>query len=129
MSDDKVIEVFSKNLIRLLNKKDKNQYELAEYMGVSRQTITNYVKGYNLPRMDKVDKIAEFFGVSRDDLLSDTNKMKSPTERIIEILGEDVISANTGINVNDYSQEQLEQIADRLLDYARFIGADKKMDK
>lgn len=129
MSDDKVREIFSNNLIRLLNKKDRNQYELADYMGVSSQTITNYVRGYNLPRMDKVDKIAKFFGVSRDDLLSEQNKTTTPKERIIEILGEDVISANTGINVNDYTDEELNQIADRLLEYARFLGNDKKLDK
>lgn len=62
---------FSRNLKRLLNKTNKNQSELADYLGVSNQTITNYIKGYNAPRMDKVDKIANFFNVDRDELLSD----------------------------------------------------------
>lgn len=62
-------KTFSNNLSRLLNEHEKSQYELANYLDVSNQTITNYVKGYNSPRMDKVDKIASFFGVSRIELL------------------------------------------------------------
>lgn len=128
--DNNISKIFSKNLIRLLNKQNKNQNELANYIGVSGQTITNYVKGYNLPRMDKVDKIASFFKVSRDDLLTEEIiNNQTPQQRVIDLLGEDVVSANTGININDFTEEELDQIADRLLEYARFLANDKKLDR
>lgn len=66
----KIQDIFSKNLKNLLESKNKTQLELAKYIGVSNTTINNYVKGYNMPRMDKIDKICEFFNVDRSDLIS-----------------------------------------------------------
>lgn len=69
-------EIFKKNLNNLLNEYNKTQIELANYLGVSNTTINNYVKGYNTPRMDKIDKIAEFFDVDRSTLISANNNSK-----------------------------------------------------
>jgi transcriptional regulator len=41
---------------------------------VSTTSVNNWVKGYNTPRMDKIDKICEFFGVNRENLLSEEFK-------------------------------------------------------
>ncbi len=77
-SNNNIQKTFSKNLKKLLDERQATQLELAQYIGVSNTTINNYVKGYNMPRMDKVDKICEFFGVSRSALISeavDKNKI------------------------------------------------------
>lgn len=71
MEDKSIQETFSKNLKKLLNERDKTQLELAKSIGVSNTTINNYVMGYNMPRMDKVDKICSFFGIKRSDLISE----------------------------------------------------------
>lgn len=70
MSEKEIQRIFSENLKRLFYKQDKTQIELAKYLGVSNTTVNNYVKGYNMPRMDKIDGICRFFGVSRSDLIS-----------------------------------------------------------
>lgn len=127
--NNNINKIFSENLRRLLNEKNATQLDLANYINVSNTTINNYVKGYNMPRMDKVDDIAKFFNVRREDLITEENQPTSPKERIIRLLGEEVVSANTGININDFTDEELNQIADRLLEYARFLGHEKRMDK
>ena len=71
MSEKEIQRIFSENLKRLFYKQDKTQIELAKYLGVSNTTVNNYVKGYNMPRMDKIDGICRFFGISRSDLISD----------------------------------------------------------
>ena len=127
--NNNINKIFSENLRRLLNEKNATQLDLANYINVSNTTINNYVKGYNMPRMDKVDDIAKFFNVRREDLITEENQPTSPKERVIRLLGEEVVSANTGININDFTDEELNQIADRLLEYARFLGHEKRMDK
>lgn len=127
--NNNINKIFSENLRRLLNKKNATQLDLANYINVSNTTINNYVKGYNMPRMDKVDDIAKFFNVRREDLITEENQPISPKERVIRLLGEEVVSANTGININDFTDEELNQIADRLLEYVRFLGHEKRMDK
>ena len=63
--------IFSNNLRYYLKLKNKTQLDLANAIGVSNTTINNYVKGYNAPRMDKVDKICKYLGISRSDLIED----------------------------------------------------------
>ena len=64
-------DIFVNNLKYYLNLRGKSQTELANYLGVSKATITNYINGVNLPRMDKVDKICQFLFINRSDLLED----------------------------------------------------------
>ena len=59
----------AKNITRLLEKKNKNQFDLADYMGVSQPTVSNWCQGVKLPRMDKIDEICKFFNVSRSTLM------------------------------------------------------------
>lgn len=94
MNSKNAKDIFSKNLNKLLESHNKTQIELANYIGVSNTTINNYVKGYNAPRMDKIDKIAEFFDVERSSLINnnndnlsiDTSKNKQLTEDELKIL-------------------------------------------
>lgn len=71
--------IFSDNLKYYLKLNNKTQLDLANAIGVSNTTINNYVKGYNAPRMDKVDKICKYLGVSRSDLIEE--KIKDKTQK------------------------------------------------
>lgn len=64
-------DIFVRQLKYYLNLRKKSQTDLAKYIGVSNGTITNYVNGTNMPRMDKIDKICEFLLINRSDLLED----------------------------------------------------------
>ena len=69
--EPKIRRTFAHNLRIYLSLRKKNQRELANYVGVSGTTVTNWVKGYKMPRMDKIDKICQFLTINRDDLLSE----------------------------------------------------------
>lgn len=60
---------FSDNLQELRKFHNLSQEELAEKIGVSRQTLSKYETGESLPDIEKCAAIANFFGVSVDDLL------------------------------------------------------------
>ena len=68
MDYDDVKIIFKENLNYYLDLRDKTQLELSKYIGVSNTAVNNWVNGYTAPRMDKVDKICEFLGVTRSDL-------------------------------------------------------------
>ena len=66
---------FADNLIELRKYHDLAQEELAEKIGVSRQTLSKYETGESLPDIEKSKLLADAFGVSIDDLISyDKNK-------------------------------------------------------
>ena len=47
-----------------------SQEDLAEKIGVSRQTLSKYETGESLPDIEKCRMLADVFGVSIDDLIS-----------------------------------------------------------
>ena len=64
-------EIFSKNLSRYLAESGKTQKEVAAAIGVSTGTFCDWVKQRSYPRMDKVQRLAEFFGISKSDLVEE----------------------------------------------------------
>ncbi|TYP56803.1 helix-turn-helix domain-containing protein [Thermosediminibacter litoriperuensis] len=66
------------------------QQELAQYLGVSQKTISNYEKGERSPDPETLKKIADYFDVTVDYLLGRSNhrqltrKDERDIEKIIE---------------------------------------------
>jgi len=92
MSENEQRAVFSKNLNRYLSISEKNQKEVADAIGVSPQTFNTWCKGIALPRMSKVQLLADYFGVQKSDLLEekhDTYYLNPETAQIAQRIYED----------------------------------------
>ena len=61
----------SENIKRLRSNAGLTQAKLAEMVGVTRATVTQWETGWSQPRMGAVEKLAEVFGVSMAELVSD----------------------------------------------------------
>lgn len=62
--------MFHDNLVSLRKIHQMSQEELADKIGVSRQTISKYETGDALPDIEKCRALAEVFDVSMDDLVN-----------------------------------------------------------
>lgn len=62
--------MFSDNLIQLRKMKSMSQEDLAEQLGVSRQTLSKWETGESLPDIEKCRLLAELFEVTLDDLVN-----------------------------------------------------------
>lgn len=63
--------IFAKNLKKYLDRAEKNQTDLQKYMGVSSSTASDWMRGVKMPRMDKVQSIANWLHVQKSDLLEE----------------------------------------------------------
>ena len=64
--------IFGKNLSRLIDDSpNKTRSDLAKALDVSASSISYWCSGEKMPRMDKVELIAQFLGVSKSDLLEE----------------------------------------------------------
>ncbi len=62
--------MFKDNLIQLRKIYNMSQEELADKLGVTRQTVSKYETGESLPDIEKCAAIAAVFGVTIDDLIN-----------------------------------------------------------
>lgn len=61
--------MFAENLVALRKVHAMSQVELAERIGVSRQTLSKYETGESLPDIEKCKARADVFGITVDDLI------------------------------------------------------------
>lgn len=83
---------FSENLRRLRKAKDIKQDALAEAMNVPRQTVSKWENGTAMPDFKKLNALAEYFGVTMDELLGFSN------------------DKNNNDNINDYTKEYINEL-------------------
>ena len=70
--------MFKDNLLELRKLNNMSQEELADKIGVSRQTLSKYETGESLPDIEKCRQLADVFSVTVDDLISyETNAEES----------------------------------------------------
>ena len=62
---------FGDKLIELRKKNGYSQEELAEKLGVSRQSVSKWESNNTYPETDKIIQIANLFDCSMDDLIND----------------------------------------------------------
>lgn len=67
--------MFSDNLLYLRNLKGLSQEQVAEAVGISRQSYSKWEQGDTFPDIDKCDKLANFYGVTIDSLIHSDEKI------------------------------------------------------
>ena len=72
-------EIFARNLSRYLQRSGKSQREMADIMGVSSSTFNDWANGRKYPRIDKIEFMANYFGIKKSDLIEE-EKESSPNE-------------------------------------------------
>ena len=60
--------MFKDNLVQMRKLSQLTQEDIAEKLGVTRQSVAKWESGESIPDLDKCKQLAEIFGVSLDDL-------------------------------------------------------------
>ena len=72
--------ILADKIIDLRKKQGWSQEELAEQLGVSRQSVSKWESGMSVPDLNKIIAMSELFGVSTDYLVKDTLEEPTPSE-------------------------------------------------
>lgn len=67
-------EVMSKNLKYYIEKSGKDRRTLAEIWGFPYSTVTEWLNGKKYPRIDKIEIMADYFGILKSDLIEEKTK-------------------------------------------------------
>ena len=69
------------NLRRLLAERNWQQKDLAERTGIHKSSICKYMNGTGDPTFDKLDRLADGFGVPVSELFVDSYRENNPTKQ------------------------------------------------
>ncbi|TER96786.1 helix-turn-helix domain-containing protein [Staphylococcus epidermidis] len=64
-------EILSKNLKNLLERKGKTQTDMAKDLDLKESTVSSWVNAVKYPRRDKIELLADYFGVMPSDITED----------------------------------------------------------
>ena len=98
--------VMSANLKYYMKEKGINSKELSRIIDVPYTTVLSWVKGEYYPRIDKIEKMSEYFGVLKSDLIED--KKQKPTVSELSERKKDFIKRVEAMT--DEQLDRLEQI-------------------
>ena len=88
-------EVFAKNLRYYMESRGKNQKELAEIVGVSAPTMNDWLKAKKYPRIDKIDMLADYFGILKSDLIEEKTEEHREMQKKNDALSDIIVELRT----------------------------------
>jgi len=82
-------EVMAKNIQHYMDKHEKSRHDMCEALGVKYTTFTDWVKGNSYPRIDKIELMANYFGIAKADLVESHNSTTNIRKKgvTINVLG------------------------------------------
>lgn len=72
--------IFSRNLNSFIERSGKTQKEIADDLNINPQTLNSWCTGNALPRMPRIQLLADYFGVAKSALIDDVSSQLSIKE-------------------------------------------------
>ena len=129
MSDELQKKIFSENLNRLLQGREKTQSEVAKEIDVSPQTFNTWTQGIAIPRMGKIQRLADYFHIEKSALLDKASQEQTYYANPETAKVAQEIFDNSDLRIlfdaaKDSSPEQLKLAAEMLRQFKKTSGED-----
>lgn len=85
--------IFASNLQKYMDLNGKTRRDLSDDLGFSYYTVTDWVKAKKYPRMDKVEMLADYFGILKSDLIEEP--MTKEKEKDNDIMTDIIVRMRT----------------------------------
>lgn len=85
MSDLGNKRIMANNIQYYMDMLGKSRSDVCEAIGVKYTTFTDWVKGNTYPRIDKIELMANYFGISKSDLVESQEKTYYQDESTVTI--------------------------------------------
>lgn len=88
-------ETMSKNLKYYIERSGKDRKELAEIWGFPYSTVTEWINGRKYPRIDRIEIMADYFGILKSDLIEEKSEEHREMQEKNDILANVIIRLRT----------------------------------
>lgn len=80
MEELSIREIFPKKLLYYMRENGKSRNDIVRDLGFKYSTIRDWEKGITVPRMDKVEMLANYFHCSNSDLLEEKKEKSTAAD-------------------------------------------------
>ena len=87
-------ETFAKNLSYYIDKSGKTKKDIAEIVGVAPSTLNEWTKGKKYPRIDKIELLANYFGIMKSDLIEEKTEEHRKMQKKNDVLSDIILKMN-----------------------------------
>ena len=78
--------VLAVNLRKYIRMCGKDRKEIARALGIPYSTLTDWVNGNKYPRINNIEKMADYFGVSKSDIIEDFEQKQKDNDVLADII-------------------------------------------
>ncbi len=82
VDSEEIRKIFATNLKRQMQLHGKSRIDIREALDISYSTFTEWANARKYPRMDKIELLASYFGISKSDLIEKKQDTPTPTEKM-----------------------------------------------
>ena len=79
-------EVFAKNLKKFIAMSGKDRKDVAAALNIPYSTLTDWANARKYPRIDSIERLAEYFGISKSDLIEDFEQKEKDNDVLATII-------------------------------------------
>lgn len=99
-------DIFKQNLNYFINRSGKNKKVISEEMGIPYTTLVEWANGKKFPRADGIERLANYFGIQKSDLLEEKRK----TTANPDVTDDDIKFALFNGDVDGITDEMYEEV-------------------
>ena len=67
-------QIMARNIQKYMELNDKSRQDVCKALGIKYTTFTDWIKGKTYPRIDKIELMARYFGISKSDLVEEDGR-------------------------------------------------------
>ena len=86
---------FSKNLKYYIEQSGQDRRTLAKLWGFPYSTVTEWINGNKYPRIDRIEVMAEYFGILKSDLIEEKTEEQREMQKNNDIIADVAIRMQT----------------------------------
>lgn len=109
-------QIMAENIQYYMKLKGKTRQQVCNSIGVKYTTFTDWVKGNAYPRIDKIELMADYFGISKSDLVEE-KYVSSKSPKIIDYYNQ----------LNDFGKREATKRVEELTNLPQYIIEDNTL--
>lgn len=82
-------EIMAKNLLRLMSEKGVTSTDVCKALGYKQNTFSDWINAKTYPRIDRIEELADYFGVSKAALVEEGYYFNPETAKVAQEVFDD----------------------------------------